>query len=233
MAEKRVRSPRYPIYGLKMAIERLETFYDKEGKATVPRDIAIKAWGYTAVSGSALQNIATLIQYSLLDRIGGKNVKISELGLNIVCPRTSVEKEEAIREAGLNPPIFKELLEQYGADIPSDETLKAYLLRRTPTSYGENAADTLIKAYRETMAFTEAHTKEDTEHGKGLMEIQPMDKVLSKTSKSTNIQPWTFPIGGQTISIVFPLKNPTRKDLEILKQYLDLSAHSLEEPSEG
>lgn len=233
MAKKRIRSPKYPVCGLKTAIERLHTFYDKEGKATVPRDIAVKAWGYTSTSGPALQSVATLIHYGLLDRIGGKNVKISEIGLSIVWPKNQAEKEEAIHQAALNLPIFRELLEVYPNDIPSDEALKAYLLRRTPISYGENAADTLIKSFRETLRFTDDYIKEDAEQEKGLVETQPMNKDLSNIPESTNIQPWMFPIGGQLISINFSRKKPTRNDLEILKQYLDLSAHSLEEPSEG
>lgn len=160
MAKKGTRSPNYPIFGIKTAIERLEEFYKIEKKATVPRDIAVKAWGYTTTSGPALQTVATLIQYGLLDRIGGKNVKISEQGLDIIYPQSETDKNKAIQQSAQNPAIFKELLKHYAENIPSDDTLKAYLVRREPTSYIEKAAKILIKSFRETLDFTNLLSKE-------------------------------------------------------------------------
>ena len=102
---KRLRSPKHPVIGLKEAIERLKAFYDKEGRATVPRDAAVKVWGYTTTSGPALQIVATLIQYGLLDRIGGKNVKISELGTSVV--EDDWEHLELCRDSGGKPLIVE------------------------------------------------------------------------------------------------------------------------------
>jgi len=160
MAKKGTRSPKYPIFGVEMAIERLETFYKVEGKATVPKDVAVKAWGYTTTSGPALQTVSTMIQYGLLDKIGGKNLKITERGMDIIHPQNKPDKDKAIQEASQNPPIFAEILKHFGKDLPSDDTLKAYLVRRTPTGYTETATKTVIKSFRDTLDFTNLLHKE-------------------------------------------------------------------------
>lgn len=159
MAKKGRRSPSYPIFGIGTAIERLESFYEKEGQATVPRDVAVKAWGYSTTSGPALQTVSTLIQYGFLDRIGGKSLKITERGLDIIHPKEEADKNKAIQQASQGPPVFQELQKKYDT-VPSNDTLKAHLVRREPTNFTENAAKTLIRSFRDTLDFTNLLDKE-------------------------------------------------------------------------
>lgn len=219
MAKRKGRSPKYPIFGLKTAIEKLGAFYDMEGKATVPRDIALKAWGYTAISGPALQTISTLIQYGLLDRIGGKNVKISELGLSIVWPKNTFEKDEATQKAAKNPPIFNELLERFTDDIPSDDTLKAYLLRREPTSFNENAANIAIKSFKETLEFTSLIPEEEGE--KEDIAIRELPKSPFLAPKSDFVLSFAL-LSGKNATLAISGGAPSRADIDFIKALLGI-----------
>jgi hypothetical protein len=64
------------------------------------------------------------------------------------------EREKLIRSAALTPPIVKTVLEHYSWELPSDETLRAYLifqLKFTP----DNATD-FIKVVRRTSELVKA-----------------------------------------------------------------------------
>jgi len=135
--------------GLTSAVEKLQSLYDREKTASVNNDVAVKAWGYNSLSGPALQTISTLTQFGLIEKTGTKKIKISELGLDILLPKTPGDKTRAIQTAASQPTIFRELINEYPKDLPSDETLKATLVRRS-VPYIEEAATKIIKSFKET-----------------------------------------------------------------------------------
>lgn len=227
MAKKRIRSPKYPIFGLKTAIERIAAFYERERTASVPRDLAVKAWQYSKTSGIALQTVSTLTQYGLLERTGEKNVKVSEIGLDILVPKNQKAKNNAIQTAANRPKIFRELKKEYPEDLPSDDSLRAYLIRRQPP-YNEDSANKIIKSFKETLEFAKIKSmgyNEYTEE-KGpentLEELNNMDRqaVIAQNSPIGGIQ-WTFPISGKIATLIFQ-DSPTQQDLELVKKYLDV-----------
>lgn len=146
----RVRSPNYPSISLPDAIERARKVYDREHTHKAAPEVIAKALGYSGVNGSSLGVMSALKKYGLLEEVG-KDWKISSDALTIlVDPLDSEERAEAIRRAAKAPALFATLLEEYGEKPPSDENLRAFLLKR---GFAQSAVDAPIRSYRETLEF--------------------------------------------------------------------------------
>jgi len=222
MAEK-LRSPKYPIMSLSIAIEKLKNLYDREKTASVNTDVAVKAWDYSGLSGPALQTISTLTQFGLIERAGTQRIKISQLGLDILLPKTPDDKLRAIQTASSEPVIFRELMNEYPKDLPSDDTLIATLVRRS-APYTENSAKKVIKAFKETREMLnqpEMMTFKDREKKatNSLMGFFPPSPP--KIKEKENDFAISIPLKGRVSTLIFPNGEPTIDDLDVIKEFMD------------
>ena len=242
-AKRKPRSPKHPVMGLQKAIERVSDLYREELTATVPREVAVKIWGYSILSGPALQTISTLIQYGLVENIGGKSVKVSELAMDILIPKTSDAKMSAIQIAARNPSIFTELIRTYPQDIPSNNTLMAYLLRREPTPFNEKAAAKVIKAFRDTLQL--ANLKQTMYNGIDEEQITENNTgreamIQEATSPQSGFAPqkqrlgttWSFPITGRIATLNIPGDDPKQEEIDLIIGILNAFKPSLEKTNE-
>jgi hypothetical protein len=106
------RSPRSPGLTLGDAINLTAKLFDAIRTATVAPDIAVRPLGYGGTNGAAMGTLATLAQYGLIDRSGGK-VTITPLAVRILHPKGEDQRESAIREAALFSKVMKELYDGY------------------------------------------------------------------------------------------------------------------------
>lgn len=145
---KRVRSPNYPAISLKDAITHLNAFWPKMHSHAAPRDLVLKIMGYSSYNGASGSALSAHIKYGILEK-NGENYKITALGQRILHPQSDKEKAEAIRSAALAPPLFTELLDNFGGMVPpSDEIIRSYLARR---GFATSAIPSVIQSFRETM----------------------------------------------------------------------------------
>lgn len=145
----RQRSPNYPSVDLGTAVEAVKSLYRREGQTSVAQEAAVRAWGFTTLSGSARTRLAALRQYDLVENVGqGGNVRITPRGLTLsVADPSSAEYKTALREAALAPDIFKELYEtRQGA---SDDSLRHYLI--VGRKFSADGATRLIESFRSTV----------------------------------------------------------------------------------
>jgi len=141
------RSPNYPGITLEEAVTLTRALYAKEGRGTVPSAVAFKSMGYKSASGTAKSHLGAMRAYGLIEGSKG-NVKISERGLTLmVMPPSAPESVTALREAAIEPPIFRELYETKRE--ASDDLLRHYLVLNR--KFREEAADRLIRVYRATL----------------------------------------------------------------------------------
>jgi hypothetical protein len=149
---------------------------------------------------------------------------VSDLALRILHPMNPEEKIAALREAAVQPPLFRELAEFEGA---SDENLVARLVRSGFTEIGAKLA---VASYRETIslapaespAYDSTHESEDT-----VLATQP----VTLTPTSGGVPPET-PKAGNTINLDLPDGTRvqlylsggslTKDALDLVRQYLDL-----------
>lgn len=144
----RQRSPNYPSVDLGTAVEAAKALHQREGRAPVPPEVAVKAWGFTALSGNARTRLAAVRQYGLIESDRQGNVRLTPRGLDLaVANPSSPEYAQALREGALAPDIFRELHEtRQGA---SDDSLRHYLI--VGRRFSSDGADRLIESFRSTM----------------------------------------------------------------------------------
>jgi hypothetical protein len=150
------RSPSYPAIGLADALERANVLYKKEGRNAAPVDAAVTHWGYGVKSSGGRLVLAALRRYGLIeDEKHGSHtqVKLSRLALDIILGEDGPKKAEAIQLAALAPPINRELLEKYSDGLPSDQSLRHYLV--VERGFTDGAAEEFIPRLRDTIAFAE------------------------------------------------------------------------------
>ena len=202
---KRSRSPSYPGIDLGEAIERVTALHDKEGKHAAPINAILADWGYKAGSGPGLVAFAALKKFGLLVEEGsGPNRKgrLSDEAVAIIVDRRpdSPDRLRRIQEAALRPLIHQELWEKYGADLPSEETLRYEL--QVEKSFTDRAVREFIPEYKRTIEF--AHLA-DRDKLSGQAEDRDEEEGEPRTILLRPDTLETRPISGQTRTVQIPL----------------------------
>lgn len=150
MAKARVRSPRCPSISLEEALAKADSFYEKEGRHAVATDVAAQAIGYKdAGSGRARSMLATLAYYGLTERQQRK-IAISESYEKYKFSPDEKIKFEHIDYWLKSPTIFKDLIEKYGDNLPSDAALKYELIEM---GFKPEGADDALSVFKASLEF--------------------------------------------------------------------------------
>ncbi|MGH8563602.1 MAG: hypothetical protein ACREXW_05745 [Gammaproteobacteria bacterium] len=199
------RSPSYPGINLERAIDRARIIYEHERKHEVAVDIVCAHWGFKPKTGPATVTLAALKAFGLLDAKHGEDtVKLSDLMLRIILDtrEDKTERRKTIQEAALKPPMHRDVWDKYRADLPSDSTLRYYLMKEK--GFTEIGAQQFITQYRATVAF--AHLGKDavvsSEPEEEIPEQKPaMTSPPSASHGSTSASPM---VGMREILIPIP-----------------------------
>ena len=152
----RTRSPSYPYLDLPTALEKVTVLWNVEGRHPAAVSVAMQHWGYKEESSTGYSCVAALKKFGLVDHDGmgeTRQIRLSALALAILLDRdpASDDRRDALRRAALNPRIHAELWERYGADLPSDQTLRRFLV--IERNFNEASVDELLAEYKATVAF--------------------------------------------------------------------------------
>lgn len=151
----RVRSPNYPVISLGEAVQKVRMVYQAEHMRPATREVVAKALGYRSLNGASATVVSALVKYGLME-YAGDHLKISSDGQDVAVHRKGdPEYAEALRRAALLPALFRELVDRYGASLPSDHNLRAYLQKR---GFNPRFVDSVIRVYRDTVQFVEDET---------------------------------------------------------------------------
>lgn len=154
------RSPAYPAFDLKTAIERARSFYHHEKRSSANVAVAAQHWGYSPASSGGRQTLAALLTFGLLEDKGSgeqRSVALTDLALRILLDDRpdSIERVEAIRRAALLPKIHSELFSKWPNELPSNPNLRHYLLLEK--KFNENSVDDFISQLRTTADFAQIY----------------------------------------------------------------------------
>jgi hypothetical protein len=234
------RSPSYPILDLEQALAAVDAIYRKERRATIPWSQAAKAMGYQAVSGPVRSRIAALKQYGLIETGTAGQLRISDRAFDLVAsPRSSPQYVGSLREAALEPPIFRELIPLQEA---SDETL-VYRLQREK-QFSEDGARRAVRAFRSTMAFAkldepsyDGGTDGDIPEEESVQEPQTIaPRGIPSTTKvgTPTVGQFSFlvPKGRAIVSFTEGVE-PTKATWAALKKYIELTEQLAPENGDG
>lgn len=157
--KKRTRSPAYPSIDLKEAIQCTKSAYDEEDRHAFTPEAAAEHWGYKPTSSAVSQIVSALKQFGLFVEEPGNGVRrlrLSSLALDLMVheDETDSHRIELLKTAALNPKIHREIWERYTGRLPSDASLRIYLLReRVGVPFNKDQVDRFISQLRETIEF--------------------------------------------------------------------------------
>lgn len=186
----RIRSPNYPQVELNEAITLVRKIFDKEGRNFAPREVVATLLGYSSVNGASEKKVSAIFAYGLLDRNAERELRVSDLAMKILHPENKQEEAQALSEAALSPNLFQEIKEKWPDALPSDESLRSYLIRR---GFNQNAVGQVILVFRSAMGLVNvengAHDSFDTEaesarpaqpERESIMQTQPVYQAANK-----------------------------------------------------
>lgn len=149
-ADAKKKSPRAPSLPLEEAISRVTKFYKAEGRHPAPSDVVLKHIGYSSKNGAALQAVASLGYWGLVERPRDGMLAVSKAFEEYEFNPNPNEKSELLIRFLKTPPIYAELLHRYTDRLPSDASIKYDLIQQgfLPTS-----ADVCVSVFRKSVEF--------------------------------------------------------------------------------
>lgn len=126
---KRERSPEYPAESLKRCIELAQKLYERDRQSWTPNQTAVTHLGYNSLNGKSRTVLSAIKKFGLIE-YRGRDLRVTDLAMRILVPKNPAEKVAALQEALLQPKLYQWFLDEFpGWDLPSDETLRARLIR--------------------------------------------------------------------------------------------------------
>ena len=149
---KRTRSPNYPYLDLKEGIAKAKLIWDADSQHPVSVESLAIHWNYTPKSSSLLKVLAALKHYGLLQDSNGEH-RLSDDAVRILSneDQESQERLALIKKCALKPTLYSDLWIKYGGKLPSDVTLKSYLI--ADLKFNKDVVSGAIDTFRSTIAF--------------------------------------------------------------------------------
>lgn len=143
------RSPNYPSISLTDAITKAGTVYDKEKRSPTSSGVIANHLGFPTLTGPAGRVVSALKQYGLLEEVNGR-LRISDLAFRILMlPAESLDRHGLIKKAALKPQLFKELVTYFKDALPSDATLREFLIFQK--TFNPTSVDQFIRIFKSTI----------------------------------------------------------------------------------
>jgi hypothetical protein len=228
------RSPSYPAVDLGGAIENAKQLWATAQRRRVSQEDAVHAWRYNSLSGPARSRIAALRQYGLIDVDRDGDIGLTRRGqlLAYAPDASSPEYKAALREAALDPPIFRELYDT--KPTASNDALQRYLVLER--KFSQDGAKRLVEAYRSSIALAKLDSdgydedtiemlpRSGTERDLLPIEAGGSERAREERSpapESIISEQHLLPIPPDiTVEIVFRGAKPSSQDIEMLEGYL-------------
>lgn len=148
MADKKLRSPAFPCISLPEAIKRAFSIYQIEGTHPADSITLVRALGYSGLSGTSTSILSAIKKYDLLVRVTENDYKLSNQAIDILLNQEgNPERSQAIKQSALSPPLFRELYEEFGETLPSENNLRSRLLKR---GFNAKTLDDVIRSIVDT-----------------------------------------------------------------------------------
>jgi hypothetical protein len=178
----RMRSPSYPGTPLEKAVDFVAKIHRSERQNPVDRDVAVQAMGYSGLSGRAAKVLSDLIQYSLLEKAGKNEVRVSTRAVEILHPESPDSRSEALKAAAFEPDLFQRIKERFPDGQPSEAALRSYFVRE---DFTDAAIPRAIRAYFETCQFLETANVSESHSRETRDEAEPQRESSGSEGGST------------------------------------------------
>jgi hypothetical protein len=226
----RMRSPAYPSITIDEAVERAQTLYRIEGKHPTLVKTAASHWGYKPKSSGGLKTIAALKAYGLLVDEGSsedRKVRLSDDGLTIVRDEREVspERDSLIARLALKPKILTELWNRYGTKLPSEDTVKHFLVAER--DYNPNAVSDILRVYQVAAKRYEDPILSDFEVLDATEDEANRQSEGGQKAKGIKMRQDTFTLDEGTVTIQWP-EQLSKESFVDLKDWLAIMGRKIE-----
>jgi hypothetical protein len=250
---KRTRSPNFPTVTLEKSLSQAQVLLEKYSRNQIAWEVGVKALGYSAKGSGGKQAMASLGYYGLIQAQGlgaEKKIAVSDLAFKILADKRTIspERELAIKEAALNPPIFQKIIEHYRQGLPADDALEWELI--STYKFNKESVRDFIATFRGTLDFAKVYEsgiigEENTTPEAPIQEL-PGDKPMTQapagsiihthaqsipfSTKEGEYEIAKFFLGGEiSVRLVAtaPISKFTQKTIDKLIKHLELDKEEL------
>jgi hypothetical protein len=158
----KLRSPNYPVIGLRAALNRVGQLYKRYKRNTIPINLAHKEWEYKEGSGLGNQVVGALKSFGLIEVDGKENerrLRLSDLAYRLMNHGSPGSRDwhELLKRAALEPPLYAELWAKWkGDEFPDDGLIRHYLLHdREEGVFNPDKVDGFIENFRDSLRFAQ------------------------------------------------------------------------------
>jgi hypothetical protein len=151
---KKDRSPSFPFITLTKAIDRTRELYTAARRHEMRLPDAAKAMGYGAKSSGAIQTLAALIAFGLVEDQGsgeGRKFRVSELGFKALEDQRPGAREAALAEAAMMPKLIDEYAAHWSEGRPDDPICISAL--RFDKSFTEDGAKAFLRVFDDAVGY--------------------------------------------------------------------------------
>jgi len=166
-AIKKDRSPSFPFITLTKAVERTRELFVAGRRHEMRLPEAANAMGYGAKSSGAIQTLAALIAYGLVEDSGAKETRkfrVSDQGFKILEDQRPGAREGALAEAALTPKMIAEYAEVWSEGRPADGIAISTL--RFDDGFTEDGAKSFLRVFDDAMTYIKVASS-DSKSGNG------------------------------------------------------------------
>ena len=238
--KKKSRSPSFPAIDLEEAIEKIKIIWEKEKRHGAGVPVLAKHFGYSEKSSGGMQAVAALIKYGLAEEEGSnanRTVKLSERAMTILFGEPE-KQAQARRDAALEPTLHRELWEEFGNELPSDDTLERKLILES--DFNPASVKSAVRIFKKAIEIA-GPKKNDT-----LSQATPKDPLVNESEKQVAPPPkppilpgkeqrgpdsggqknmlaeYIVPLGSNEATLVFKGALLTVDDFDSLIEYVQL-----------
>lgn len=223
------RSPAYPAIGLAEAVAKTKMVWDREKSNRVALDVLANQLGYKSAVGPGGVTISALIKFGLIADDGsgsGRHARVTDRGRRIVLD--AEDRPRLLKEAALLPTIHKDLWEKYGAELPSPESMRRYLL--VERNFNERVVDDFVQEYIDTLDYAGLrNTIPQDAGGTGSAEREdpgrtpdPQRQTPNRPRDRTGMTVLSFQISDRLVEVAVEGGPLTKSEIETLKAYLGI-----------
>ena len=225
------RSPNYPIISLADAVGRVQQIYEKERQHPADKLVMAKALGYGSLNGLSRSVLSALVKFGLLVE-DHDQVKVSSDALDVLLHSAGTpERAAALQRAAYLPPLFSELRATFDGSLPSDENLRAVLVKK---GFNPNTVSKVIRSYRDTVLFVSQEAAQAQAQDVAEPAGHAAEGLPTKLPGAVTMFPVGAPAPQQALELAFNLSptcharvsltgNVTQAEIEKLQRFLDLS----------
>jgi len=145
---------------LEECLARAIKMYQAERRHPTRVEVAMGHIGYTGKSGAALQAMASLGYWGLIERPKDGYVAVAKDVEDYQFTPDSKFKQALLKKFMRSPALFASMLDQYGPHLPSDQTITFELIQR---GFSPPAAGACLSVFKKSLDFSNYFADETVE----------------------------------------------------------------------